>query len=214
MSGAASIAAIGGIGLQAVGAIGNVNAAREQAQAQRDAMRQQADAYTYQAQVSRNNAMIAEWQARSALQAGAKAEQSQRLKAAGLAGTQRAALAANGVDLGQGNALNILMDTDYMNEREVRTIRDNAGLQAWGYRTQGQSQLDNAALLDAGAFNASSAADSISSGPAVASAMLNGVTQVASSWYSYQKAFAKPTGQFLNAGGGKNLTPFDVSSRF
>ncbi|MER1940651.1 hypothetical protein ABS755_08075 [Castellaniella sp. FW104-16D08] len=214
MSGASSMAAIG-VGMSVVGTVGSMAASRQAAEAQQRQLQQQANSYAYQAQVSRNNAMVAEWQARSALQAGAKAEQTQRLKAASLTGAQRARLAANGVDLGQGNALNILMDTDYMNERDVQTIKDNAALKAWGYRVDGRNSMDNAGMLDAGAFNAVDAAGAINPTAAAGSTMLSGLGQVASSWYRYSQGF-KPATQtgFTNAGGGSTLTPFDVSSRF
>jgi len=204
-----------GIGMSVVGTVGSMAASRQAAEAQQRQLQQQANANAYQAQVSRNNAMVAEWQARSALQAGAKAEQTQRLKAASLTGTQRARLAANGVDLGQGNALNILMDTEYMNERDVQTIKDNASLKAWGYRMDGQNALSNAGLLDISAINARDAAGAINPTAAAGSTMLSGLGQVASSWYRYSQGFKPPTSTgFVNAGGGSTLTPFDISSRF
>lgn len=122
------------------GALMSAQGASDQAQAQKDAL-------AYQSQVSANNAQYSEWQAEDALNQGDTAEDKQRLQTAQLKGTQRASLAANGVALGEGSALDILTATDYMGEQDALTIRDNAARQAWGYRTQGQNYTDNAGLL-------------------------------------------------------------------
>jgi len=122
--------------------------ASDQAQASKDAA-------NYQASVSANNAQIAEWQAENAEQQGVDAEAKSRLQTAQLKGTQRATLAANGVALGEGSALDILTGTDYLGEQDALTIRDNAARQAWGYRTQGQSYADNSNLLSSQASDIS-----------------------------------------------------------
>ncbi|OZI23752.1 hypothetical protein CAL26_09995 [Bordetella genomosp. 9] len=126
--------------IAAAGAVVSAKGAADQAQAQKDAL-------GYQAQVSANNAQYAEWQAEDAEQQGVDAEAKSRQQTAQLKGTQRAALAANGVSLGGGSALDILAGTDYMGEQDALTIRDNAARQAWGYRTQGQNYVDNSGLL-------------------------------------------------------------------
>lgn len=140
---------------------------------------QQKDVLRYQAKVSQNNAQIAEWQAQQALTAGAQQEQVSRVRTAGLEGAQRAAMAANGIDLGEGNATDILATTKFMGEREALTIRDNAARQAWANRIQKQSYLD-----DANVNNANAAA--INPGLASIGSLLGSSGTVASMWKTYQ----------------------------
>lgn len=133
-------------------------------------------AYNYQASVNANNAQLAEWQAQDALVRGAKAEQARRLNTAQVKGTQRATLAARGVAIDEGSALNILNDTDYIGEIDAATVRDNAKREAWGYRNQGAGYTSDAAMLSARA----SAESPLLSG---ASSLLTSAGSVADSWY-------------------------------
>jgi hypothetical protein len=91
----------------------------------------------YNAAVARNNQIVAEQQAADAQRRGEVAETEQRRKVRMLTGTQRAALAASGVQLDQGTALDILGDTAAMGELDALTIRNNAEREAYGYRVQG-----------------------------------------------------------------------------
>lgn len=157
------------MGLQIAGLATGVMSARQQAK-----LTQQG--YDYQAQVNKNNAQIAEWQAQDALARGAKAEQNQRLKTSQLAGAQRARLAASGVALDEGSALSILQDTEFMGEMDAANIRDSAQRDAWGYRTQGANYRSDASFL-------SSRAGSISPNSAAFDTLLTGAGTVADSWY-------------------------------
>lgn len=170
----------GGVGwgtvLQAVGAGAQAMGAYRASQAAKAAAK-------YNAAVSRNNAQIAQWQAQSILAKGARDEQAQRLRTAALKGSQRARLAANGVDLTQGSALRILQDTDYLGEMDALTIRDNAAMDAWGARTQANNFLNESSMYGA-------QADSISPSGAAVSSLLGSSGQVAASWYNYRKTKA------------------------
>lgn len=138
-------------------------------------------ALEYQAGVDRNNAQLAEWQAQDALARGQSAVDASRLKTASLKGSQRARLAANGVALDEGSALNILEDTDYMGDLDAAVISDNAKKEAWGIRTQGANYSSNADLLAARA-NAESPFGS------AAGTLLTGAGAVADSWYRRRTA--------------------------
>lgn len=165
MSGAMSastVLSVAGMGMNAVGSYNQSKATQ--------------DAYSYQAAVTRNNAQLAEWQAQDALVRGANAEQSQRLKTAALKGTQRAQLAARGVALDEGSALNILNDTDYIGNLDAATVRDNAAREAWGYRNQGAGYASDATMLSSRA----SAENPLLSG---ASSLLTSAGSVADNWY-------------------------------
>lgn len=112
-------------------------------------------AYEYQAEVARNNATVNEWKAQDAITRGQTDEANRRMQTAQLKGRQRAAMAARGVDLGEGSALNILTDTDYMGEIDALTIRDNANREAWAFRSAGANDTANAGLLSTRASNES-----------------------------------------------------------
>lgn len=172
MSGATSAMTIASTGLQVAGMASSAMGAYNQSKGTKAA-------YEYQAAVNRNNATLAEWQARDAITRGQRAEQSQRLKTAQLKGSQRAALAARGVALDEGSALNILDDTDFMGEADAMTIRDNAAREAWGARTQGANYESDASMLSA-------RAGAESPFKAAAGSLLTSAGSVANSWYRYK----------------------------
>lgn len=92
---------------------------------------------------NRANAQIAEYQAGQAIQNGQTNVGTSRLRVAQVKGEQRAALAANGVDLGEGSATDVLASTDMLGDRDAATIMDNALRTAWGYQVQ-EAQYKNA----------------------------------------------------------------------
>lgn len=166
----AAVAGQIGTGLQIAGVVSGAIGASNQSKATKQA-------YEYQAAVNRNNAQIADWQAKDATERGAKAEQTQRLKAAALKSTQRAGMAARGVALDEGSPLAILQDTDMLGEMDALTIRDNADKEAWGHRVQAGNYRSDANMLNnrAGAESPTAAAFS---------SLLTGGGAVASSWYN------------------------------
>jgi len=98
----------------------------------------------WQAQTIERQAEVAGWQADDAIMRGRESEQRLRFKTATLKGGQRARLAASGVDVSEGSALNILTETDMMGEIDAQTIRLDAAREAWGYKNQRLSYLDQA----------------------------------------------------------------------
>lgn len=118
----AAAAAVIGAGLSAYGA-------SEQAAAQKNAA-------NYQAQVDAENAKIALAQRSDALQRGELEAQRKMREQAQLIGTQRAALAASGVDVTQGSALDLLASTEFLGQEDVAIIQSNAAREAWGYEIQ------------------------------------------------------------------------------
>ena len=129
----------------------------------------------YEAAVARNNQTIANYQADLAIQNGAVQEQNQQLKTANMEGDQRAALAANGVDLGTGSATEVLATTEFMGKRDALTIRDNAARQAWAYKNQAQGYGSEAAADTA-------TGSAINPGMAGLTSLLSGAGQVAMQW--------------------------------
>lgn len=204
------------VGMQAFGAITGAMGAGQSASAAKLQATQQSQTLLYQEQVSKNNAQIAEWQAQDALRQGQQQEVQLRLQAAGLRSEQRVGYAASGVALDSDTVINTMVSTDYMTEVDAATIRNNAANAAWGYQVQRNSYLDHAIAARYGADAYQSQADSISPGKAVFSSLLGSAAAMAPGVYGmYQSgAFSSGGGKFLNAGGGKTLTAFDVKSRF
>jgi hypothetical protein len=148
-------------------------------------------AHEAQAQVQRNNATVAGWQAEDAIERGNKAAMRVRSQARQLKGTQRARLAAAGVDLGEGSALQILSDTDYFGEVDAQTTVDNAAREAWAIRQQAAGYSADAALMQSRA-----AAES----PlfAAGTSLLTSASRVAERWYTPAKP--DPIGDFYRRG--------------
>ena len=162
-----------GAGASAVGAVMSVIGAISAVQGQKASL-------AAQAEISRINAATAENAARSALMAGQREQFRSRLATANLKGKQEAAMAANGIDLGEGSAARIRADTDILGEIDANTIAANAVQAAWGYRTQGVNYANDARLKAA-------SAGSLSAGMAGASSLLTNAGQVASNWYTLNR---------------------------
>ena len=165
---------VSSVALMAAGTVSGAVGAYNTAKGQKAALE-------YQAAVAANNQKIANYQADIELQNGALEEQASELKTAALKGDQRAALAANGIDLGTGSASEILATTEFMGKRDALTIRDNAARRAWALREQGKGYGSEAAMDRA----TSSAIDPWAS---ATSSLLSGAGKVSASWYQYNKA--------------------------
>ncbi len=136
-----------------------------------------------QAEIVAINARIAELGAQSALNQGQQQVGALTLKAGQLKSSQRAAMAANGVDLGVGNAAEIQASTDIMKEIDANTLTANAVRSAWGYRTQAVN-FENEALTKR------ATAGAISPFGSAAGSLLGSAASVAGSWYSLNKSGA------------------------
>lgn len=165
--------ALGGLATQGVGAAFSGIGAMNQAAGQKGALE-------YQAQIAQNNAQIAGDKSEFAVQIGNTQIQSSQINTANTFGAQRAAMAANGIDLGEGSATDVLATTKYLGDRDALTIKDNAARQAWAYQTEAQN------FSAEGQYD-SSVAKSISPLMAGASSLLGGATSVAKSIYNYNK---------------------------
>lgn len=142
------------------------------------------EAYAIQAAIARANAQTSEAQAQIALENGQSAEQNTRLRTRQVIGSQRAAMAANGIDLGEGTATDILTTSTFMGERDALTVRDNASRQAWAYRVQGTNAINNANVMD-------QAGNAINPGMAAAGSLLTTASSVAGTWYNMKKQGVK-----------------------
>lgn len=155
-----------------------------------------------QANLADINARQLESTAQSTLLTGQREEQKSRIATANLKGSQRASLAANGVDLGVGSAEQILTSTDVLGEIDANTINANAVRSAWGYRTESTNQKNQALMSRA-------SASAISPGGAAVTSLLGSAGSVASSWYLMGKAGSPAaTGDGLGQGDRRKLGVF------
>lgn len=86
-----------------------------------------------QQSISKANARISELQAKDALKRGHEAEGISRQKTKKLIGSQRAALAAQGIRVDAGSALDIQLEAGDIGELDALTIRNNAAREAFGF---------------------------------------------------------------------------------
>lgn len=106
----------------------------------------QGDAASYAAQVAQQNAAIEQQNASRAIAAGQQAAQSESMKGAAQLGEIKAAQAASGIDVNTGSAVDVQAGQREVNELDTENVLNNAQLQAYGYRVQATSDLDQAAL--------------------------------------------------------------------
>lgn len=137
--------------------------------------------YNYQAQVARENAKIAEQNAATERQQGIEEARLQRIKTAQTIGSQKTAMAANGIDITQGTALDVIEDTATMGELDALQTRYNYERKALAYEATANN-FSNQANLDviagqntrtAGFYNAAT----------TGLAGLSKTADVASKWY-------------------------------
>jgi hypothetical protein len=135
--------------------------------------------YQSEADLADINARIAERGAQSQLAAGQQQVGAVSLRAGMLKSSQRASMAANGIDLGTGNAAEVQASTDLMKEVDMNTVEANAVRAAWGYRTQSVNMQNEAIMKRA-------SASGISPIGSAAISLIGSSGAVAQSWYQYK----------------------------
>lgn len=169
MGSLAGSTAIGGFGagFQAVGAYNQAKAQKASLEAQ--------------TQIEANNATLAGWQADDAVARGETAAARVQMQGDQVAGQTRAALAANGVDLSYGSALQTITDADYATAVDVNQTRANASREAWGYRMQASQATNRSGAASAGAGQ-------VSPWLSTGTSLLGSATALSSRWYQGNKA--------------------------
>ena len=156
-SGGGGNSALGGaaLGMQLGAAIGGAYAAYSSAKTSK--------------KISAFNAKVGEMQAGWAEERGVEAVYRHRLRMRGMRGAQRASFAGQNVIVDDGTALDVQEDTAKWTEVDAMTIRNNAALEAWGYRMQ--------------AINSSLQGAMTSPGMAATSTLLTGLSSTARDAY-------------------------------
>ena len=120
----------------------------------------------YAARVADQNARLSNAQALDAIKRGQIEDQRNQQQTARAMGSQRAAMAANDIDPGYGNAADVVGDTATFGAEDSATIRENAMREAKGYEAHAANFRAQAAsarmaatgAIIGGAFNMASTA--------------------------------------------------------
>lgn len=100
----------------------------------------------YLNKVAKVNAGISERAGRDAVKRGNIDADEQRQQTGQVLGAQRAAFAANGVDVNSGSAGQVQNDTAAIGELDALTLVNNAAREAYGYQVQAMDQRQQGKL--------------------------------------------------------------------
>lgn len=116
----------------------------------------------YQNEMAGINAKYAELQAESAITRGNKQATDMKRETKKIISSQRVALAAQGISIEDGSALQVQEDTAMIGEIEAMKIKNNAWMEAFGYKMEAQNLRTAGALAKRAGNNA--AATTIATG--------------------------------------------------
>ena len=164
---AASTAVMGGA--QAVSSIGSAYTQSQAIQAQGE----------YQKAQFEINAKFANLQAKQAIKVGDKTAAEVQADAERMVGRQRAVLAAQGIDINVGSAVDIQEDTRMQAEVAAMTVKNNAWREAWGYKVEAAGFGNQAKMSEMAASNNARAT------------LLTGLTTATSYGYSAMSGYSQ-----------------------
>lgn len=118
------------MGLMALQAVSGAFGAYQQGRAQKAI-------YKANAAIARVNEEMSIRQAEDAIKRGQETEVRYRGNVKKVLGRQRAALAAQGIDISSGSAMDVQTETTNIGELDALTIKNNAMREAFGYKIQG-----------------------------------------------------------------------------
>jgi hypothetical protein len=168
------------------GAIGSYfNAKSQQLQ-----LESQASSLAFQADISRINAVQAEFTAEQIMRAGNLKQGQVSLRAGKIKSSQRASMAARGIDLGVGSAVETIATTDLMKEIDMLTVNSETVRSAEAARLQRQNYMTQAAIQDVSSDNLYASSRTISPSMAATSSLLGSAGSVANAWYQDRKLAA------------------------
>ena len=115
---------------------------------------QQSKAYSQQAQIANQNAVIANNQANQVQIAKQSEEAAIQEKKRQTIGTARASLAANGSDTGMGTGLGAIQDIAYGAQKDIDNLNYNAAVDQNNYKQVSQYYKNQASVLNSYSSNA------------------------------------------------------------
>jgi hypothetical protein len=167
-------AAVVGTGASIAGAAVGAAGAKQKAAAE-------SQAYQYQAAVARNNAQIALVNASRSRDVGDLGMMREGIKTGALIGGQKAAQAANGLDVNVGTPVDVRASTAELGRLDALTIGYNASKEAFGSEFQSKNYLDESYLKGQSSKYATEAGQI-----GVATSILGGVSSVSDKWLSFK----------------------------
>ena len=141
----------------------------------------QADAANYQAQVARNNSILAQQQRDYSLQQGAIDESNQKLKTGQILAAEQAGFAASGVDTASGTPADVMESSAELGSMDALTIRNNATRTAYGYQVQADAATSQGQLFTAQAQN-----DLTAGNANMLASFIGGASSVADKWSKFK----------------------------
>ena len=143
--------------------------------------------YNYQAKVAEENAKIAQENANVQRQQGIEEARLQRLKTASVIGSQKTAMAANGVDITQGTAVDVISDTAAMGELDALQTQYNYETKARAYEVESGNFKNQANLDRISGQNAYSAGkmNALATGVNTLGQVTNQNIDIATKWLSF-----------------------------
>ncbi len=124
------------MGAQAIGTMGSAYAESKSIKAQSK----------YEAQQLELNSKLADLQAKDAEHRGKQDVANYKTEVNKLIGSQRASMAAQGIDVNDGSALDVQMDTKEMGALDALTIKNNAFREAMGFKIESVDYQGQAAM--------------------------------------------------------------------
>lgn len=101
----------------------------------------------FQAQIARNNAEIARYNAQSATEVGNAQAFNSMLKTRAQVGYTKAAQAASGIDVNSGSAVDVQASERMLGMLDALTIRSNAARAAYGYQAEAGNKMAEAKMF-------------------------------------------------------------------
>jgi len=146
----------------------------------------------YQSGQIEHNARFQAFQAADAVARGEKTAVKAQQATKSLIGSQRVALAAQGIDIESGSALQVQEESAAIGAEEVLNIRNNAWREAWGYRSAQADMITQAKLTKISSKFAAKRT--------ILTAGLQAVGDVSTSYYQYDQfnKLSKASGSTTN----------------
>lgn len=129
-----------------------------------------------QANIARLNAQMMEFNAQQRLRSAEKDQVRLTMQAGQVKGSQKAAIAANGLATNEGSAVEVLSSTDIIKEIDSNQVKENAQRDYWGMRMQAAGYEGQALQLEAGQQSA---------GLNFGTTLLQGASQIANRYMVY-----------------------------
>lgn len=168
------------------GAIGSYYALKSQ----ENQLKSQAMNLEFKAAMDKINARVMENQAQGIMFQGERQGAMVGLRAGQVKSAAKTRLAASGVQLGVGNAAEIIASTDLMKEVDMLTVNANTVRAAEAARTQSVNFSNQALLEGVSASNLMASANSISPFMGAYTSMLGSATTLTNAWYQDRKLSA------------------------